>query len=403
MAESRKPRLILEKFVSEEECKELEFIHKSNCTVGYRPNVFSTTLSHLIATNCPHLIIPIIPLREKLREKVEEHFGCEFELFIEFTGLISWCKGASIGWHSDDNRDYLKQRDFAAVCYLNSYDADFKGGLFHFQDGEPSTLVPIAGDVALYTADEKNVHSVDEVTEGERITLTLWFTRNKCHDEDTSLISLLSQSSSDSLSPMFDPFTPLPASPNMYWFPPNGCLDFQAGFDIRYARLHVLGFNLCPFFDKSCSGDSEFGMNFLDQLMRALKLVRGDELFEAEFSNVMHILQVVQFFYWKTYRSVVNDVRGKPSIVVPLSDAQRKTVDDLKHTCLKDRGLAETFFSNAKLAKSLQDSFDWVSFTDAVDDWGAYTLQLKKDLVINLPFWRLNQSIILCHQDSYLH
>ncbi|KAL0402752.1 UNVERIFIED_CONTAM: hypothetical protein Sradi_1916000 [Sesamum radiatum] len=115
------------------------------------PNVFSTTLPHLIATNSAHLIMPLVPIRERLKEKVEDHFGCEYELFVEFTGLISWCKGASIGWHSDDNRDYLKQRDFAAVCYLNSYGVDFDGGLFHFQDGEPSTVAPIAGvDFILY-------------------------------------------------------------------------------------------------------------------------------------------------------------------------------------------------------------------------------------------------------------
>ncbi|KAL6543329.1 hypothetical protein OROHE_010849 [Orobanche hederae] len=107
------PRLVLRDFLSPVTCKELEFIHKSCCTVGYRPNVFSTTLPHLIATNSAHLIIPLVPIRERLKEKVEEHFGCEYELFVEFTGLISWCMGASIGWHSDDNRDYLKQRDFA--------------------------------------------------------------------------------------------------------------------------------------------------------------------------------------------------------------------------------------------------------------------------------------------------
>lgn len=115
MADSEHPRLILHNFLPLDLCKELEFIHKSCCTVGYRPNVFSTTLSHLIATNCAPLIMPIIPIREKLREKAEEYFGCQYELFVEFTGLISWCRGASIGWHSDDNRPYLKQRDFACV------------------------------------------------------------------------------------------------------------------------------------------------------------------------------------------------------------------------------------------------------------------------------------------------
>lgn len=92
-------------------------------------------------------------------------------MILFFFGLlISWCRGASIGWHSDDNRQYLKQRDFAvilqstnaifdmrfmymtlvlvglkAVCYLNSYGKEFKGGLFRFQSGEPETVAPSAG------------------------------------------------------------------------------------------------------------------------------------------------------------------------------------------------------------------------------------------------------------------
>lgn len=51
--------------------QELEFIHKSNSTVGYRPNVFSTTLSHLIATNCPHLLMPFVPIRGK-QQKIKK-------------------------------------------------------------------------------------------------------------------------------------------------------------------------------------------------------------------------------------------------------------------------------------------------------------------------------------------
>ncbi|XP_058182758.1 uncharacterized protein LOC131300789 isoform X6 [Rhododendron vialii] len=175
MANPEHPRLIIHDFLSLDLCKELEFIHKSCGTVGYRPNVFSTTLSHLIATNCGHLIMPFVPIRERLKEKAEEFFGCEFELFVEFTGLIracgafgvknSWSTGASIGWHSDDNRPYLKQRDFAAVCYLNSHGEDFEGGLFHFQDWQPTTIVPMAGDVVMYTADSRNIHSVDEAVQ----------------------------------------------------------------------------------------------------------------------------------------------------------------------------------------------------------------------------------------------
>ncbi|KAL4305317.1 hypothetical protein AHAS_Ahas16G0066200 [Arachis hypogaea] len=88
-----------------------------------------------------------------------------------FTALISWSRGASIGCHSDDNRPYLKQRHFAVVCYLNNYGKDFDGGLFRFQDGQPMSIMPMAGDVLMYTADQRNIHSVDEKKEKEKIKL----------------------------------------------------------------------------------------------------------------------------------------------------------------------------------------------------------------------------------------
>lgn len=113
MTDSEHHHLILYNFLPLDLYKELEFIHKSCCAVGYKPNVLSTILSHPITTNSARFILPIIPIQERLREKAEEYFGCQYELFVEFIGLISWCRGASIGWHSDDSRPYLKQRDFA--------------------------------------------------------------------------------------------------------------------------------------------------------------------------------------------------------------------------------------------------------------------------------------------------
>ncbi|XLS75413.1 hypothetical protein HN51_032278 [Arachis hypogaea] len=80
-----------------------------------------------------------------------------------FPSFPSKSRGASIGWHSDDNRPYLKQRHFAVVCYLNNYGKDFNGGLFPFQDGQPMSIMPMAGDVLMYTADQRNIHSVGEV------------------------------------------------------------------------------------------------------------------------------------------------------------------------------------------------------------------------------------------------
>ncbi|KAK9277543.1 hypothetical protein L1049_007088 [Liquidambar formosana] len=301
MAGTEHPRLILHNFLSLDQCKvhhqlllesiyicvymvmivlvgliqELEFIHKSCSTIGYRPNVFSTTLSHLIATNSAHLIFPFVPIRERLKEKAEEFFGCEYELFVEFTGLISWSRGASIGWHSDDNRPYLKQRDFAAVCYLNNYEEDFKGGIFHFQDGEPTIVVPMAGDVVMYTADSRNIHSVDEIIDGERLTLTLWFSRDGSHDEDAKLISLLSQNLLNSVGNEPDSYLPLPASSNMYWFSEDQATHHQSGFDIRWARIHALGYDIYSSQEKSCFSAFNSSDDFSELLMEPLRLAMG--------------------------------------------------------------------------------------------------------------------------------
>lgn len=37
-----------------------------------------------------------------------------------------------------------------AVCYLNTYNENFHGGLFHFQEGEPSTIIPNMGVLCFF-------------------------------------------------------------------------------------------------------------------------------------------------------------------------------------------------------------------------------------------------------------
>ncbi|BBG94619.1 2-oxoglutarate and Fe(II)-dependent oxygenase superfamily protein [Prunus dulcis] len=349
-------RLILHNFLSFQECKELEFIHKSNCTVGYRPHVFSTTLSHLIATNSAHLIMPFVPIRGEGRGIL----WVQYELFVEFTGLISWSRGSSIGWHSDDNRPYLKQRDFARWT-------------FSLQDGDPATIVPSGGDVVIYTADSHNIHSVDEITDGERLTLALWFSRDATYDEDAKLITLLSKNFLHDNAPEL--CLPFPASSNMYWFSPDqASSDQQLGFDICWARLHVLGYDQLFHQDKSyCSNISEL-------LMEPLRLTRGDELFEHEFINILHALQVVQFYCWKAPDFKSAKVEETTTVVV-LSQSQRERFVCLKSLFAKDVCLVDSVFSNVTFVGSAQHSFNWVDFRIAIAKWEDYVRKLHRELV----------------------
>lgn len=114
----------------------------------------------------------------------------------------------------------------------------------------------------------------------------MWFSRDASHDEDAKLISFLSQNSLSS-------YLPEPASNNMYWFPPDEALKLQSGFDIRCARLHMLGLDLYSSCKRICHLEVNSSYNLLELLMGSLQLAHGAELFDREFVNILHVLQVL--------------------------------------------------------------------------------------------------------------
>ncbi|XP_049936004.1 uncharacterized protein LOC116262437 isoform X2 [Nymphaea colorata] len=343
---------------------ELEFIHKSCGTIGYRDNVLSTTLPHLIATGCGHLIMPFVAIRERLKEKVEEFFGCEYELFIEFTGLISWTTGSRIGWHSDDNRPYLKQRHFAAVCYLNTCNKDFMGGIFHFQEGEPNNILPTAG-----------------ITNGERLTLTLWFTRDSSHDEDTKILDLLSQRYLSCHDDVPDPRLPVPASSNMYWFSFVPESSKKLGFDIRWARVYILGYNFY-FNDRNSSIKLGSSDEVLELLNMPLLLIKDGYILERQFSNSLQALQVVQFCLWRGPHLQGSGLQCSESGIEVKSGASVECCPVI----VSDQEVAERIF--VQLSSPDEDpEFSFASFGNGIAAWENYVHTLHTQLLDSLPLW----------------
>lgn len=132
-----------------------------------------------------------------------------------------------------------------------------------------------------------NFPSLSQVLDGERLTLTLWFTRNSAHDEDAKLISLLSQNLSSHEKGNPHPFLPLPASDHMYWYS-----DSISGFDMRCARIQNLGFSFCSLKHQDFS-TSKREVDPLELLNMPVWLARGNEIFDKEFLNSLHGLQVM--------------------------------------------------------------------------------------------------------------
>ncbi|XP_020104830.1 uncharacterized protein LOC109721542 isoform X5 [Ananas comosus] len=278
-------------------------------------------------------------------------------------------------------------RPHQAVCYLNNHGKDFKGGIFHFQDGEPSAVVPFAGDVVIYTADRRNVHCVDEVIEGERLTLTLWFTRDSAHDEDAKLLSLLShQPSSNNNFNNPNCFLPSPASNNMYWFS-----NEKSGFDIRCARVQFLGYSFLTTSDLKDSS-SDQSIEPFEQLNNPLTLARGDEVFDMKFINSLHALQVLQFYYWKASELAAARSEAIENSESPQLSFRFRTSTDMEICLPCDRELAENTLgcSCYEEAKVFTDSND---LSLAVVAWENYSCKLRRDLLSLMPHWLPNQSI----------
>uniref|UniRef100_A0A1D1Y3L1 Prolyl 3-hydroxylase 1 n=1 Tax=Anthurium amnicola TaxID=1678845 RepID=A0A1D1Y3L1_9ARAE len=278
--------------------------------------------------------------------------------------------------------------DNMSFCYLNNYGKDFRGGVFHFKDGEPASIIPQAGDAVIYTADGQNIHSVDEVTAGERLTLTLWFTRDSTHDEDAKLISILYERLLKNQVASPDLCLPFPASDKMYWFTHQ-----QSCFDIRWARLHILGYNLYSSVsaDKIHDSSSDTLDDPFEQLIRPLRLGRGEKIYNLEFSNCLHALQVVQFYNWKS--SELQLGRGEITVddrsIVP-SLVGRTRGSELVIPC--DRQAAEAVFGYI----SHDDSplpFHWDDFALAVSIWEDY-IQTKHDILMaSIAHWQTHQII----------
>lgn len=125
------------------------------------------------------------------------------------------------------------------------------------------------------------------------MTLTLWFTRDRAYDEDPKLLNFLSQTSLSCEPTEQNSYIPVPASDNMYHFSCD-----QSGFDIRCARVRILGFSF-----HSSSGECNISVSpaeddQIELLGKQLRLGSGDDVFEKIFSNSLHALQVCSFFEW---------------------------------------------------------------------------------------------------------
>ena len=102
--------------------------------------------------------------------------------------LVMWKEGKYMAIHKDngyeDDKEEFWMRKYSAVLYLND---DYDGGetiiLKENSDEVEIENKPKKGSVIIFRSDESCLHGVNKVLRGNRLTLGMWFTTDKQHEE----------------------------------------------------------------------------------------------------------------------------------------------------------------------------------------------------------------------------
>ncbi|KAG6554343.1 hypothetical protein Mapa_004259 [Marchantia paleacea] len=271
------------------------------------------------------------------------------------------------------------------------------------------------------------MHCVDEITDGERCTLALWFTLNKTHDEDEKLIQQLSALSSDFCGVMSDQNLEqggitlgLPVSASSLMYNLNGSVqqdelpDEKSQVaeelpvnDLRLGRMARLGFS-CRF-SSTYSGDEQD---------RPVGVLYRHKEVPCTFSNMMHALQVIQFHQFR--RSIM---KLKPSTGAEETLAFSKIYDATRHESLgKESSAPENTYGGTQARRTSEahsdaeidvgsrcslsvetgrerqcietEIFEVHDFMESWKEWKAYSSNLWDQVCKFLPLWKATRLLV---------
>lgn len=76
-----------------------------------------------------------------------------------------------------------------------------------------------------------------------------------------------------------------------------------------------------------------------------------------------------------------------------LSEEQKEVVRELRSVFLTANQLDNTIFCDSSPGKSREFHFDWACFSVAETSLEEYTLELHKQFLMHLPFWKDYRSL----------
>lgn len=124
-------------------------------------------------------------IREQALRALRHFYDINYPLYVEFTLLTEMRPGDYHPLHADNERqdadgqwvpNHTPWRHYTAMLYLNTYQADYEGGLLRFPALEME-VVPQANLLVGFPCGSQYRHEVTPVQQGNRYTLSIWTSR----------------------------------------------------------------------------------------------------------------------------------------------------------------------------------------------------------------------------------
>ena len=140
------------------------------------PSVSDGYYQKIKAESIDERIRPLLRVLNVCRDYFQENYVIKHKLEFKRSFLNKMTDSAKVLLHSDDNDVYkdkrINEEHYSGILLLSS-PSHYKGGYLSFDNWKEIKLKPDAGDLVLFKGD--NMHSVDPVTEGERINHIIFF------------------------------------------------------------------------------------------------------------------------------------------------------------------------------------------------------------------------------------
>ena len=127
-------------------------------------------------------------VRKQVVETISRVYNVN-EIWNEFTLLSNLHGGDYHPLHADNEMlvdgewhpNHTDYRSYSSILYLNTSGIDFQGGHINFPEIE--NIIPVEGLLVGFPSNRNFLHQTTPVTQGNRLSISLWMTGDKNHIE----------------------------------------------------------------------------------------------------------------------------------------------------------------------------------------------------------------------------